>query len=120
MAEYELKPCPFCGGMALVNDDPYAVEDVEGRHWAFNIVCSIRRSGWLRRVRGGNFGARPEANREAHSEYNWRGRRHRDRENGVLREAAANGRLLSGGRGREFASLYTVGNRDAVYPRARR
>ena len=27
MAEYELKPCPFCGGMALVNDDPYAVED---------------------------------------------------------------------------------------------
>lgn len=75
---------------------------------------------WLRRVRGGNFGARPEANREAHSEYNWRGRRHRDRENGVLREAAANGRLLSGGRGREFASLYTVGNRDAVYPRARR
>ncbi len=28
----ELKSCPFCGGMALVNDDPYAVEDVEGRH----------------------------------------------------------------------------------------
>lgn len=50
----------------------------------------------------------------------WRGRRHRDGKNGVLREAAAHGRLLSGGSGRESAPLHTVGNRDAVYPRARR
>ena len=38
--------------------------------------------------------------------------------NGVLREAAAHGRLLSGGSGRESASLYAVGNRDAVHPRS--
>lgn len=36
----KLKTCPFCGGMALINDDPYAVEDTEERYWAFNIVCS--------------------------------------------------------------------------------
>lgn len=45
---------------------------------------------------------------------------HRSEKNGILREAAANGRLLSGGCGRKSASLYAVGNRDAVYPRARR
>ena len=49
-----------------------------------------------------------------------RGRRHGDGKNGILREDAADGRLLSGGRGRESASIYAVGNRDAVYPRARR
>lgn len=48
------------------------------------------------------------------------GRRNRDRKNGILRETAADGRLLSGGCGRESTSLYAVGNRDAVYPRARR
>lgn len=48
------------------------------------------------------------------------GWRHRGEKNGILREAAADGRLLFGGRGREPASLYTVGNCDAVYPRARR
>lgn len=57
---------------------------------------------------------------EAHSQHVRRGWRRRGRKNGILREAAADGRILSGGRGRESAPLYAVGNRDAVYPRARR
>ena len=35
----ELKPCPFCGGEAVISVDPDAVEDTQGRRWAYNAVC---------------------------------------------------------------------------------
>ena len=70
---------------------------------------------------GAEISARePKRGKECTSEYVRRDWRRRGRKNGILREAAADGRLLSGGRGRESAPLYAVGNRDAVYPRARR
>ena len=38
----ELKPCPFCGGEAVISVDPDAVEDTQGRRWAYNAVCNVR------------------------------------------------------------------------------
>lgn len=35
----DLKPCPFCGGEAVISVDPDAVEDTQGRRWAYNAVC---------------------------------------------------------------------------------
>ena len=36
----ELKPCPFCGGDALLSVDQDSVTDTAGRKWAYVIVCS--------------------------------------------------------------------------------
>lgn len=35
----ELKPCPFCGGIARISVDLEAKRDSEGRLWAFTVVC---------------------------------------------------------------------------------
>lgn len=35
----DLKPCPFCGGEAVISVDPDAVDDTQGRRWAYNAVC---------------------------------------------------------------------------------
>ena len=37
---YELKPCPFCGGDALLSVDPDSVTDTAGRKWAYTVACS--------------------------------------------------------------------------------
>ena len=39
MKETELKPCPFCGGLASISFDPDGVRDTAGRHWAYTVVC---------------------------------------------------------------------------------
>lgn len=36
----ELKPCPFCGGLATVKIDPYGTEDSVGRKWAYTVSCN--------------------------------------------------------------------------------
>lgn len=44
----ELKSCPFCGGEAVISVDPDAVEDTQGRRWAYNVPCAldvVRRQG---------------------------------------------------------------------------
>jgi Lar family restriction alleviation protein len=35
----ELKPCPFCGGLASIYFDPEGTRDTVGRHWAYTVVC---------------------------------------------------------------------------------
>ena len=32
--------CPFCGGEAFLSTDPEAVKDMQGRLWAYTMVCS--------------------------------------------------------------------------------
>ena len=36
----ELKPCPFCGGRADVSIDSEPVVDMDGRRWAYTVVCN--------------------------------------------------------------------------------
>lgn len=35
-----LKPCPFCGGRAVITAEPEAVVDTEGRRWGYTVVCN--------------------------------------------------------------------------------
>lgn len=34
------KPFPFCGGQVDISVDHEAVKDIEGRCWAYTIVCN--------------------------------------------------------------------------------
>ncbi len=36
----ELKPCPFCGGEAIVSFDPDGTKDTKGRKWAYTVLCN--------------------------------------------------------------------------------
>lgn len=39
--KYEgLRPCPFCGGDAIISVDPDATRDTMGRLWGYTAVCS--------------------------------------------------------------------------------
>ena len=35
----ELKPCPFCGGHAVISVDLDGTSDSAGRMWGYTIVC---------------------------------------------------------------------------------
>ena len=39
MKEIELKPCPFCGGLASIYYDPEGIKDTANRHWAYHVCC---------------------------------------------------------------------------------
>lgn len=34
-----LSPCPFCGGEAHLSVDPEGTRDINGRLWAYTVVC---------------------------------------------------------------------------------
>ena len=35
----DLKPCPFCGGNAVIHVDYECAMDTLGRKWAYTVVC---------------------------------------------------------------------------------
>ena len=40
ISRQKLKPCPFCGGEAVISVDTDAITDTEGRVWAYTAVCN--------------------------------------------------------------------------------